>query len=416
MKILYQYLPILTTLLLLAGCGDDSSPVDGGETDTNVDSRYIIAATPQATDGVADYLLTAKSLTEGSVSTVGNGIEQDGTYRYYITNNDKFYSLLYGQGNPGAVTSYNLNTNGELEQLVDFQSETVQAFTNVGDDVLMMKIPRNSNDPTALWFQLDTQSDQFSKDGQFNTAKVAGNGEMAFFSWMTQVDDRVYMPYFTISGEGNNSFSTQYPDSAWVAVYSYPEMELQNVIKDDRTSFIGRYFTKGLSVDENGDIYAFSSAVAVDDNSNLNSTQPSAITRINEGAMQFDENYYFNIEEATGGYYITNHEYAKNGNVLGFMRSTEKRAPYTEGTRLAIINVYDQTVSWVQGMPDPADITDITGSNSYVSADGSTISVGVTTGKGSAVYNIDIDNATATKGLQVDGGTITAIHKMESTK
>src|SRR5699024_3235821 len=80
---------------------------------------------------------------------------------------------------------------------------------------------------------------------------------------------------------------------------------------------------------------------------------------------------------ATGGYYITNHEYAKNGNVLGFMRSTEKRAPYTEGTRLAIINVYDQTVSWVQGMPDPADITDITGSNSYVSADGSTISVGV---------------------------------------
>lgn len=67
-------------------------------------------------------------------------------------------------------------------------------------------------------------------------------------------------------------------------------------------------------------------------------------------------------------------------------------------------------------MPDPADITDITGTNSYVSADGSTISVGVTTGTGSAVYNIDVNNARATKGLQVEGGTITAIHKMESTK
>src|SRR5699024_5590849 len=326
MNILYQYLPILTTLLLLACCGDDSSPVDGGETDTNVDSRYIIAATPQATDGVADYLLTAKSLTEGSVSTVGNGIEQDGTYRYYITNNDKFYSLLYGQGNPGAVTSYNLNTNGELEQLVDFQSETVQAFTNVGDDVLMMKIPRNSNDPTALWFQLDTQSDQFSKDGQFNTAKVAGNGEMAFFSWMTQVDDRVYMPYFTISGQGNNSFSTSYPDSAWVAVYSYPEMELQTVIKDDRTSFIGRYFTKGLSVDENGDVYAFSSAIAVNDMSEMISTKSSAITRINSGTTTFDQDYFFNVEEASGGFYLTDHVYVSGAKVMLMMKTVSDKA------------------------------------------------------------------------------------------
>lgn len=87
---------------------EEEPPVATGE------NRYIIASTPMASDGVADYLLTAESLTEGTVSTLGNGVEQDGTYRYYVTHNNKFFSMLYGQGNPGAVTTYELDVNGSL--------------------------------------------------------------------------------------------------------------------------------------------------------------------------------------------------------------------------------------------------------------------------------------------------------------
>jgi hypothetical protein len=401
--------------VLVASCSDTSSA------DQCVESGpYIIGSSPQALDGVADYLLNTVSLESGSISTVGCGQEQDGTFRYYTTNNNKFYSLLYGQGDPGAVTSYQLSSQGKLNELVDFQSESFHAFTAVNDDILMMSIPRNSTDSMATWFQLNTQTDQFDnykEDNTLNVHEVAGNGEMAYFSWMTQVDDQVWMPYFSISGEGNESFSTQHPDSAWVAVYSYPEMELQKVIKDDRTSYIGRYYTNGLSLDENGDAYAFSSSIAIDDNGDFNSTKPSAITRIPDGSTEFD-NYYFNLEEASGGYYLTNHRYISNGNVLGFMRPVEERAPYQVGKNLAIINVYDKTMTWVEGLPDPADISSISGGSlagvrSYVSEDDSTVSVGITTEQNSVVYNIDAETATASAGLEVGGGTITTIKKLD---
>ena len=101
-------------------------------------SKYIIAATPEGSQGVADYLITADDLTKGTVTTKGNGIEQDGTWRYYVTHNNRFYSLLYGQGNPGAVTAYDLTAEGSLNKITNFQSETVASFGIVQNDILMV--------------------------------------------------------------------------------------------------------------------------------------------------------------------------------------------------------------------------------------------------------------------------------------
>ena len=135
-KFLYAFVAVLA--IGFSSC-DSDDPQPGPVTPAG-ESRFIIASTPLASDGVADYLLTAESLTEGTVSTLGNGVEQDGTYRYYVTHRNKFFSMLYGQGNPGAVTTYELNTEGALEKLSDFQSETVQAFGAMNDDIVMAKI------------------------------------------------------------------------------------------------------------------------------------------------------------------------------------------------------------------------------------------------------------------------------------
>lgn len=254
---------------------EEEPPVATGE------NRYIIASTPMASDGVADYLLTAESLTEGTVSTLGNGVEQDGTYRYYVTHNNKFFSMLYGQGNPGAVTTYELDVNGSLVKKSDFQSETVQAFGPMNDDIVMVKISRG-DEPMASWYRLDTEQLQIVDDGQWNQEEIANNGERAFFSWVTQVGDKLFAPYFSIKACCNDTFGTSYPDSAYIAVFDYPSMELNTVIKDNRTSFIGRYFLSGLEVDELGDAYAFSSSIATS-NGEMTSTLPSAITRIKKG-------------------------------------------------------------------------------------------------------------------------------------
>lgn len=406
-KFNFYYLAIFALALVNVSCSenDPKTPGQGGET---IADKYVIAATPVASEGVADYLLTTESISDGSISIEGNGVEQDGTYRYYITNNNKFFSLLYGQGNPGAVTTYQINELGKLEKISDFQSETVHTFTNVGEDVLMTRVSRSSESPVASWYRLDTKNSQFVDEGEINTANIAPEGEQAFFSWMTQVGDKLFAPFFSIKACCNDGFGTDYPDQAWIAVYSYPEMELEKVIKDDRTSFIGRYFTNGLSVDETGDAYAFSSSIATS-NGNMASIKPSAVTRINSGETEFDKDYFFNLEEASGGFYATNHISAGNGNFVVMLR--KEKAPYSTGNKLAVINVYNKTFEWVEGIPAAENILSVT-SNNYVDSDG-IVHIGVTTTESSYVYNINVENATATQGLEVIGGNITAISKLE---
>src|SRR5688500_12714263 len=155
------------TGLLLGACSDDnnSEPSPAPEPGTGTTSRYVVASAPIGSQGVADYLLTTSDLTQGTISTVGQGIEQDGSYRYYLTHKGKFFSLLYGQGNPGAVTTYTLDDKGALQKTSDFQAETVQVFTTAGDDILTIKVPRSGNE-SASWFRINADQSKIVSEGQ----------------------------------------------------------------------------------------------------------------------------------------------------------------------------------------------------------------------------------------------------------
>ncbi|MFC7524210.1 DUF4374 domain-containing protein [Parapedobacter sp. GCM10030251] len=390
---------------LLASCSkDDRKPDNPG--------NFIIAVTPAASTGVADYLLTASSLDTGSISTAGQGVEQDGTYRYYVTHNNKFFSMLYGQGNPGAVTTYNI-VDGKLNKLSNFQTETVQAFAPVNDDLLLMKISRNITNPFASWYRINTNTLQIESEGKVNTAAPSGNGELAHFSWIRQVGNKVFAPYFSIKACCGASFETAYPDSAWIAVYSYPQMQLEKVIKDNRTSFIGRYFVDGLGEVENGDVYAFSASVAVTDGK-ISSTKPSAVVKIPAGTTEFDQSYFFNVEELSGGYNITDWLYVGRNKFVVLVTSKAEKGQYAAGKRLGIINVVDKSFKLVTGMPDVDDINSVTSMSNYAAGDGRHGYVGVNLKSGVGyIYKIDSDNASATQGLRVNGGTITAIEHLD---
>jgi len=388
------------------------SKSNDSEAVANDPGNYILAVTPVASTGVADYLLTASDLEKGTVSILGNGIEQDGTYRYYVTANNKFFSMLYGQGNPGAVTTYNI-TNGKLTKLSNFASETVQAFAPVNDDILMLKIPRAITNPLANYYRVNTNSMLIAGEGTINTQTILNNGETAFFSWIKQVGTKVYAPFFSIKACCNAGFGTAYPDNAWIAVYSYPDMKFEKVITDNRTSFIGRYFTDGLAVVENGDTYAFSSSVATSNGTILNSTKPSSITRLKAGVTEFDQTYLYNVETKSNGYVITNWTYVGGNNFVANVSKKADKGAYVVGNELAIINVVDQSFKLVTGLPIPAEITNIT-SNNYSPKDGKTAYYGLNLKNGTSyVYKIDASNATATQGVKVEGGALTAIQNIK---
>jgi len=402
---------VIAAATVFASCsenGPSTDPTPDGET-----GKYIIAVTPIASTGVADYLVTSSSLDEGTVSILGNGIEQDGTYRYYLTTNNKFFSFLYGQGNPGAVTAYNL-TDGKLKKLTNFQTETVQAFAPVNDDVLLMKISRNMASPTNYWYRVNTNSLSIVGEGQMNSLELANNGELGFPSWLTQVGNKVYAPFFCIK---DNSFTTDYPNKAWVAVFSYPDMKLEKVFTDERTSYIGQYFTNGLAKVENGDVYAFSAANAtskVDGATKITTTNPSAILRIPAGKTEFDQDYFFNVSDISKGYNIVNWTYVGQNNFVVSSKKKQADGTYSAATTIAAVNVVDKTYKIVSGLPEAADVKSFTQRNNYSLNDGKTAYIGVNLTSGeSYVYKIDASTATATRGLKVEGGAITAIEHLD---
>lgn len=401
---LKSFATILSVAAILSACSKNDTDSGSSENPGN----YIITVTPAASTGVADYLLTASSLDADTISTAGNGIEQDGTYRYYVTHNNKFFSMLYGQGNPGAVTVYNIK-DGQLNKLTNFQTETVQAFAPVENDLLLFKISRRLTAPISNWYKVNTESLLITSEGTTNTLQLTGNGELAHFSWIKQVGDKVYAPYFGII-DGN--FNTNYPDSAWIAVFNYADMKVEKIIRDGRTSSIGRYFTDGLAVTENGDVYAFSPATATTANV-LSSSRPSAITRIKSGTTEFDQTYLFNFETASGGMNITNWLYLGNNTFVVHATTKAEKGPYVAGNNIGIVNVIDQTFKKVNGLPAVADIKSLT-TNNYTPKDGKTAYIGVNLKDGTSyVYKIDAGTQTATKGLRVDGGTITAIQHLD---
>lgn len=275
----------------------------------------------------------------------------------------------------------------------------------------MLKIPRSNTNPLANYYKVNTNSLLISGEGTLDVQKVAGNGESAFFTWIKQVGSKVYAPYMSIQACCNAAFETAYPDSAWVAVYSYPDMKLEKVIKDNRMSFVGRYFTDGLGVDEKGDVYAFSSSIGTK-NKVITSTKPSAILKIASGSTEFDKNYYFNVEAVSAGKNITDWIYVGQGKFVVLMTTKEEKGAYESGKHIGIVDVYNKTFKDVTGMPDLDLIKDIT-TNNYSAKDGSAY-IGVAMKDATSfVYRINASTATATQGLRVEGGSITAVTRVD---
>lgn len=406
---------IYKALLLSAAIGitfssckkDDKGGENGGGSGN---TRYIIAATPVASTGVADYLLTTGDLTKDSITTVGNGLEQDGTYRYYITNNNRFFSLLYGQGNPGAVTTYNLSATGALTKVSNFQTESVHCFTNVGDQILLIRVPR-SGDSMSKMYRIDAKESIIAGQSQLNIIQLAGNGERAHFTWAMPMGNKVFAPYMSIKGAAPDVFGTAYPDSTWIAVLSYPELQVEKIIRDNRTSYIGAYFLNGMAKVENGDLYAFSPAAATNSGT-ATSTKHSAIVRVNNGTTEFDQSYFFDVQQVSGGYHIFRMDYIGNGKALLQMYGTPNSVVTTGMAKLAIADLNTKSVTWVTGLP--ADVKQFgTSRDNLVADDAKSIFIGMNSdSQGAYIWNIDAATAKATRGLKVNGGVVTSIRKL----
>jgi len=384
-------LSILLAAALLIGvtaCSDDDDNASKGD--------YAVAISVFTGPGNYDYsyyVVAAEDLMTGTITPVANGVEQIG-YIDYASANGKIVSFG-GQGEQ-AIKSVTQGTDGTLllsggKSVFDRPiNNVVQADNNT---LLAASFPKDSTVGTNIsYYTLDIESNSITKS-IVQPAPQLSKLEWSNFSGMAVNGGKAFVSFYL-----NNikTYATQYTDTAYVGVYTYPAMTLDKVIKDVRTGPVGGFNTLcGLIKTDNGDIYAVSATNKA--NGFSQKTKPGGILKIANGKTEFDKDYFFAIEGISHIMYI--------GNNLALAEVVNKSfAEQTAWTDAPIKTVIIDLVS--------KKVTDVTGVPTHVGNGGRSFPALVYDGKAymtvvvdgvTYIYRIDPTTATATQGAQVVG-------------
>lgn len=450
-------------LIVFAGvtfvaCSDDPSQPGsgtGGEPVEDVQS-YVIAAT----EGDAAYLLTAESLFEGTVSTVGEGLTTE-TASYWPIVDNYMVALRYAQGEATITNTYYLDAATSTIKMnpTAYTISRLTSYGTYGDYIITSGTADLANEADAAGQVPQGIEFTFMNmlDGTTTTNSVPiysenflGNGEYVTLTGVLESGGRLFtapvpmgLSQYGVDAEGgryvirpelvtteaggSNSSAydegelqwTQYPNEAWLAIYNSAE-DVRNgvaptLVKDERISFAAgrsrsQYFQM-IWKDDQSNVYMFSPSYAkTQANAVQRTTLPAGVIRMPAGSSSFDS-YYVNIEELSGGRSFVKVWPAGGDNFLLLMYD----APIVPGQSapsalsLAIFNAGEQTLTDVTGLPSSVSSF----ANSAWEEDGYVhIPVNTSDGQFPAIYNIDVETAVATKGLEIQTTTVSGLGKL----
>lgn len=449
--------------LTLTACDDDPSTGggDGGDDDNN--AEYVIAASVTASGNTTNVLVNAESLDEGTVTTINNGVVNDGATYWVFFKEQYLYALTYNQGEAGGTRSYIMDASGELKKRsAEFG---VKRFTTYGiyDKYIMTSStgdgPTEWNDENGytpkvfLLSYLDPAAETFTTNDTQNKAYLSenflGTGEYVTLSGMLEHNNKIYTAAVPMglsqygtkdqngkwvlpgnedlvkkeSGGSNSSAYkkdelqwTQYPNECWVAIFDDATMTSKKLIKTDKISYAAgrmksQYYQMIWAAD-NGDVYVFSPSFAKTmTDARQKTTLPAGVVRIPSGSTEFDD-YYCNLEALTNG-----NSFLRSWHIADdyFMLLMYDR-PLTEtgyvANQLAIFKAGDKKLTYVTGLPSTDQISGF-GNEPYVEKGNAYVTVTFNEGDGNpAIYKINPATATATKGLTIEATQVSGVGKL----
>ena len=453
--------------LTLTACDDDPSigGGDGGDDDNN--AEYVIAASVTASGNTTNVLVNAESLDEGTVTTINNGVVNDGATYWVFFKEQYLYALTYNQGEAGGTRSYIMDASGELKKRsAEFG---VKRFTTYGiyDKYIMTSStgdgPTEWNDENGytpkvfLLSYLDPAAETFTTNDTQNKAYLSenflGTGEYVTLSGMLEHNNKIYTAAVPMglsqygtkdqngkwvlpgnedlvkkeSGGSNSSAYkkdelqwTQYPNECWVAIFDDATMTSKKLIKTDKISYAAgrnksQYYQMIWAAD-NGDVYVFSPSFAKTmTDTRQKTTLPAGVVRIPSGSTEFDD-YYCNLEALTNG-----NSFLRSWHIADdyFMLLMYDR-PLTEtgyvANQLAIFKAGDKKLTYVTGLPSTDQISGF-GNEPYVEKGNAYVTVTFNEGGGNpAIYKIDPATATATKGLTIEATQVSGVGKLTAAQ
>ncbi len=415
-----KYLMLLAVVSILAtSCSSDD---DGGPI---VDpppasvSKYVVGfqALPVGDASPVDYILelpSLESLTTGEISVEGQGTPLKGWRFFHNVKNTVFTA---GYSDDDKCIAYGLDEDGKLIEKGNFAFQsTLDNYSAIDDKTLLAVELTYSGLSDKRFHIINSETGKLEKivehpidiDKGDGTAKNPGT--IPWVTGMVLRDGKLFVSYHKWMADG--SYVTPDVGRAYVAVFKYPEFELEKIIYDDRTSPIGvNGHSTGIEKTENGDIYSFStSALSAGFTSAI---KPSGILRIKNGTTEFDKDYFFDVENAPNGGKLFWMDYVGDGKAIARIIIDDTIGPWgvfkETGNffKLVVIDLENKTVTDVQGMPTHA--------NRYTSPmyveDGKAY-LSSYAGTETHVYIVDPKTATATKGAKVQGLALKGIFKV----
>jgi len=358
-----------------------------------------------------EFILNKENVLAGEISAVGTGIEQTG-WRFYYQVGKTLFATGYSVDNQCA--GYVSDLQGKIVKKGEFIFENALVMFGASEDnetFLAMEVASSGFANRRL---------HFINVNNVNVSKIVGTRIFesttdSLVAWPTALrvrGDKLFVPFHKL--HVNGSFTTPNADTAFVAVYSYPNVgtEPEKIIYDTRTSHIGTNgMTSSMILADNGDIYSYSCGAEMAGFSPA-STKPSGILKIADGTTDFDQNYFFDIETATGGK-IFWMDYIGNNKAIGRILTDDNGGPWAAygrdvfNQKLVTIDLVSQTVTDIAGVPAHA--------NRYTSPvfiENGYAYVSVETATDAYVYQIDVNSGAAVQGAKIEGKTVKGFFRL----
>ncbi len=456
----FMLFALMGSVFVSCSDSDDINPDTGDGPDNpstgETIQAYVISA---ASTDDANYLLTADNINEGTITIKNNGLTTDaGTFWIYYQ--DKYlYRLVYNQGNAGLSSSYVLDADGEVEERN--MTYEIKRFTSYGlyknyiitasTGALGAEYADSYGyEPRGFAFSyLDVDKQTFTTNSEIiYSENYLGNGEYVTFAGFLESNNKIYTAPIpmglsqygvkanngefvvypelvkTESGGSNSSAYvegelqwTQHPNEAWIAIYDDQRFDKPSaLIRTDKISYAcgrnkSQYYQTTWAAD-NGDVYVFSPSFAKTMTADVQKTTLDAgVVRIKAGTSNFDDSYYYNIEEKSGGKsFLRNWHLTEDYFLLLMYDRPLTETGYT-ANQMAIFKAETGELTYITGLPS-ADVLSGFGNSPYCEDGIAYLAVTTTDGAQPAIYKVDVATATATKGLTVESAQISAMGKL----
>ena len=446
--------------VVLTACTDVDDPSNGSANEGK--GEYVIASSVEASGGNStNVLLTSETLDGGTITTVNNGLVNDGATQWVFYKNQYLYALTYNQGNAGTTRSYIMNARNELQ--ARSKEFAVKRFTTYGTYSKYIMTSSSGDGPTAwadnngyvpkvfLFSYLDVMAETFTtndtQDKSYLSENFLGNGEYVTLAGLLEHDNKIFsvavpmgLSQYGVKYEdgkwvkkgnedlvktesGGSGISadnkdelqwTQYPDECWVAIFKDETLKEKSLIRTNKISYAcGRYksqYYQTIWAADNGDIYVFSPSYAKTmGDPRQQTTLPAGVVRIPAGSENFDD-YYCNLEEQTNGKSFLRCWHITGDYFLLLMYDRPFSQTGFTASQLAIFKAGSKKLTYVDGLPSADRISSF--GNTLYAENGSAYIAVTTTDANPAIYKIDPVNATATKGLSVEATQVSGVGKL----